>query len=75
MKFLLIAILFFFVSNCSLNSDSKYWTESVKKNTLNQKKNELIKLKSKNITSMTMEEYELYLEGFTKNSKYPDLKK
>ena len=75
MKFLLIAILFFFVSNCSLNSDSKYWTESVKKNILNQKKNELIKLKSKNITSMTMEEYELYLEGFTKNSKYPDLKK
>ena len=74
MKYFLIIILFL-ISNCSLNPDSKYWTEKALKSLQKQKKIELIKLKSKDITSMTMEEYELYLEDYTKNSDYPDLNK
>ena len=31
MKFTLILSLLFILSNCSLNTDSKYWTEDVEK--------------------------------------------
>ena len=31
--------------------------------------------KSNDITSMTMEEYKLYIEEYTKKSKYPDISK
>jgi hypothetical protein len=36
---------------------------------------EKIKLKADDITSMTMEEYEIYLEEYTKNSDYPNINK
>ena len=73
MKYLIIIFLFFGTSNCSLNSDSNYWTENSSKDKHSKKKLKLIKVKSKDITSMTMEEYELYLKDHTKNSDYPYL--
>ena len=33
---------------------------------------EVIK-KSEDITSMTLEEYEIYIDDYTKKSKYPDI--
>ena len=74
MKYFLIIILFL-ISNCSLNPNSEYWTEKTLKSLHKQKKIELIKLTSEDISSMTMEEYELYLEDYTKNGDYPDLNK
>ena len=73
-------ILFFFFStlllNCSLNTNSKYWTEEnqiTKKKDLSELKK--IKLKSSDITQMTWEEYIIYLRDYTINSNYPDLSK
>ena len=41
----------------------------------NQKKlNEILK-KADDITSMTLEEYEIYIDDYTKKSKYPDISK
>ena len=71
MKNILIIILALLIANCSLNSDSKYWTENTSKN---QNKSNKIKLKSKDIIFMSIEEYELYLKDYTDNSNYPDLK-
>ena len=71
MKNILIIILALLVANCSLNSDSKYWTENTSNN---QNKSNKIKLKSKDIIFMSIEEYELYLKDYTDNSNYPDLK-
>ena len=68
-------ILFILLSNCSLNSNSKYWTENSIEESRNQEIIEKIKLKADDITSMTMEEYEIYLEEYTKNSNYPDINK
>ena len=68
-------ILFILLSNCSLNSDSKYWTENSIEDSRNQEIFEKIKLKAHDITSMTMEEYEIYLEEYTKNNNYPDINK
>ncbi len=74
MKYLLIIFLLF-LSNCSLNKDSQYWTEHPTKNKKNQKKiNEILK-KSDDITKMTLKEYEIYIDDYTKKSKYPDISK
>ena len=63
------------LANCSLNKDSQYWTENSIESKTNQKKlNEILK-KSDDITSMTLEEYEIYIDDYTKKSKYPDISK
>ena len=73
MKFVFIFLIILLFNNCSLNKDSKYWTEDVDKISEDQKKlHEVIK-KSKDITSMTFEEYEIYIDDYTKKSKYPDI--
>ena len=73
MKFTLILSLLFILSNCSLNTDSKYWKEDVEKRKKTQKKLSEILKKSKEITTMTIEEYKIYIDDFTKTSKYPDI--
>ena len=71
-------IIIFFsltLANCSLNEDSQYWTENSIESKTNQKKlNEILK-KSGDITSMTIDEYEIYIDDYTKKSKYPDISK
>ena len=71
-KYIIILSLLIF-SNCSLNKDSQYWTENSIESKTNQKKlNEILK-KSDDITSMTLKEYEIYIDDYTKKSKYPDI--
>ena len=73
MKFTLILSLFFILSNCSLNKDSKYWTEDVEKRKENEKKLSKILKKTDDIITMTLEEYKIYIDDHTKKSKYPDI--
>ena len=61
------------LNNCSLNNDSKYWTEDVVKKSEEQKKLSDVLKKSENITNMTFQEYEIYIDDYTKKSKYPDI--
>tara|TARA_B100000965_G_scaffold402894_1_gene429864 strand:- start:366 stop:593 length:228 start_codon:yes stop_codon:yes gene_type:complete len=73
MKIFLHLILFIFIFNCSLNSESKYWSEdTTKKKAENKKLIEIIG-KSNDIRSMTVDEYEIYIDDYTKKSKYPDI--
>ncbi|WP_440654148.1 hypothetical protein [Candidatus Pelagibacter sp. HIMB1506] len=74
MKYLLIIFLIF-LSNCSLNKDSQYWTEHPAESKKKQKKIIEILKKSDDITKMTLEEYEIYIDDYTKKSKYPDISK
>ena len=74
MRYLLIIFLIF-LSNCSLNKDSQYWTEHPAENKKNHKKITEILKKSDDITKMTLEEYEIYIDDYTKKSKYPDISK
>ena len=75
MRSFLIIFFSFILSNCSLNKDSHYWTENFIESKTNQKKlNERLK-KADDITSMTLEEYEIYIDDYTKKSKYPDISK
>jgi|TARA_B100001094_G_C18104369_1_gene757561 hypothetical protein len=73
MKFTLILSLLFILNNCSLNQDSKYWTEDVEKRKETQKKLSKILKKTEDITTMTLEEYKIYIDDHTKKSKYPDI--
>ena len=77
MKFFLI--LFFFISGCSFlpTTDPEYWTEdNIKmreKKTDYKKRLPKILEKSNDIKSMTLIEYEIYIDVHTKKSKYPSL--
>jgi hypothetical protein len=73
MKYILIFSIFLLFNNCSLNKDSKYWTEDVIKKKDNQKNLLNILKKSEDITTMTLEEYKIYIDDYTKKSKYPDI--
>jgi hypothetical protein len=75
MRLIFFFFILLFISNCSLNKDSQYWTEDTIKKKNEQKKLSKILKKSKDITSMTLEEYKLYIEDYTKKSKYPDISK
>ena len=75
MKFLISLFVLILFSNCSLNKDSQYWTEDVVKKKNNQKKLSEILKKADDITTMTLSEYEIYIDDYSKKSKYPDITK
>ena len=75
MRIIFFIFLLLFITNCSLNEDSQYWTEDTIKKKVEQKKLSKILNKSKDITSMTLEEYKIYIEDYTKKSNYPDISK
>ena len=73
MKLVLILFIILLLNNCSLKKDSKYWTEDAVKKEENQKKLSNVLKKSADITTMNYEEYKIYIEDFTKTSKYRDI--
>jgi hypothetical protein len=73
MKLVFIFFIFFMLNNCSLNKDSKYWTEDVIKKSEDQKKISKVLKKSEDITNMSYDEYKIYIDDYTKKSKYPDI--
>ena len=75
MKLSLILIIFLLLNNCSLNKDSKYLTEDVENRDESQKQLSEVLKKSEDITTMTLQEYEIYIDDYTKKSKYPDISK
>ena len=61
------------INNCSLNQDSKYWTEdNIKKKVDNQKLIKIIE-KSNDIRLMSVDEYKIYIDDYIKKSKFPDI--
>ena len=75
MRLIFCLFLLLFLNNCSLNKDFQYWIEKSIKMKDEQKKLSKILKKSKDITTMTLEEYKLYIEDYTKKSNYPDISK
>ena len=73
MKLIFLLTSLLLLNNCSLNQDSKYWTEDVEKRKETKKKLSKIFKKTDDITTMTLEEYEIYIDDYTKKSKYPDI--
>ena len=73
MRILVYFSLAIVISNCSLNQDSKYWTEDdIKKKADNQKLIKIIE-KSNDIRLMSVDEYKIYIDDYIKKSKFPDI--
>ncbi len=66
MRKFIIILYTLMLTNCSLNKDSQYWTENSIESKTNQKKLNAILKKSDDITSMTLEEFEIYIDDYTK---------
>ena len=73
MKIVFIFCIFLFLNNCSLNKDSKYWKDEDTSKSKDQKKLSQISQKSDDIIKMTYDEYKIYIDDYTKKSKYPDI--
>ena len=70
-------IIFFFIliNQCSLDHKSKYWNEDPNHNKNLDKKLVRILEKSDEINKMRVMENNIYIDDFTKKSKYPSLDK
>ena len=75
MRIFFIIIFSLVISNCSLNKDSQYWTEKSIESRIDKKTLNKILKKADDTTSMTLEEYKIYIDDYTKKSKYPDISK
>ena len=75
MRLVFIFFIILFLTNCSLNKDSKYWTEDIIKTSEDQKELTEVLKTSEDIANMSFEEYEIYIDDYTKKSKYPDISK
>ena len=75
MRIIISLTFLILLSNCSLNNDSEFWTENKKKKNVENNKLLLILNKSNDITSMSFDEYKIYIEDYTKKSNYPDISK
>ncbi len=72
MKYILLLLLLFLSNNCSLNKNSKYWIED----SVNIEKKSINKLvETEDISNMTLEEYEIYIDEYAKKGKYPNINK
>ena len=73
MNLVFIFSIVLFLTNCSLNKDSKYWTEDVVKKNEDQKKLSEVLKKSEDVTNMTYDEFKIYIDEYSKKSKYPNI--
>ena len=73
MKFILTFFIFTLLNNCSFNKDSKYWTEDTTTKKKDEKELSIVLKKSSDIRKMTIEEYEIYIDEYSKKSNYPEI--
>lgn len=75
MRIFIPLIIMISLTNCSLNKNSKFWTEDVKEKKLFQNDYEKIKVKSNDVMSMTYDEYEIFISVYSESNNYPDITK
>ncbi|MDC3175544.1 hypothetical protein OA845_03395 [Candidatus Pelagibacter sp.] len=75
MRIIISLTFLILLSNCSLNKDSEFWTENTTKKNVENNKLLLILNKSNDFTSMSFDEYKIYVEDYLKSSNYPDINK
>ena len=75
MRSIRIFLFLIILASCSFNDNSRYWNKHNEKRIAKEiELNEIIK-KSKDITLITLDEYKIFIDDYTKKSKYPDISK
>ena len=72
MKYLFLSLILFLTS-CSLNKDSSYWSEDSIKKPIKDKKLSKILKKTADYKTMTFDEFNLFLKDYSNNAEYPDI--
>tara|TARA_B100000282_G_C31686111_1_gene469124 strand:+ start:536 stop:763 length:228 start_codon:yes stop_codon:yes gene_type:complete len=75
MKCINYTLITMILSGCSLNDDSKYWIKHSVENKNKQILLERILKKTSDIRTLTIEEYEIYIDDYVKKGKYPNINK
>jgi len=75
MRYFLFILVITYISACSLNKNSKYWTEDPHEKKVQDKKLLEILEKSNDIRLMSLKEYNIYIDNYIINNKYPNLVK
>ena len=75
MRIIILLTFLLLLNNCSLNSDSEFWTENTTKKNVENNKLSSILNKSNDFTSMSFDEYKIHVEDYLKSSNYPDINK
>jgi len=70
MKYFFLLLI---ITACSLDKNSTYWNEDSIKRTIKEKKLSKIINKTTNFKSMTFDEFNLYLQDYSKKSKFPNI--
>ena len=70
MKYFLLLLI---MTSCSLNKNSTFWNEDLKKNSTNNKKISVISTNNVDFNSMTFDEFALYLEDYSNKTDYPNI--
>ena len=70
MKYFFLLLI---ITACSLDKNSTYWNEDSIKRTIKDKKLSKIINKTTNFKSMTFDEFNLYLQDYSKKSKFPNI--
>ena len=71
MKVILLIILLIFFVACSSNSDSKYLYKKL--NDKDLRTNNILDIDTSNLMSMTIEEFELYINEYSKIKPFPNI--
>ena len=75
MRYFLFILVITYISACSLNKNSKYWTEDPREKKVQDKKLLEILEKSNDIRLMSLKEYNIYIENYIIKNEYPNLVK
>jgi len=61
------------LTSCSLNKNSDYWSEDSTTKTIENKKLSKILKKTADFTTMTFDEFNLFLKDYSDKADYPDI--
>ena len=68
-----LILILLILQSCTFNNDSNHLNDHNLKKIKKQKNLARIIEKSKDITLMSLNEYKIYIDDYTKKSKYPEI--
>ena len=75
MKYLMVPFFIFFLSNCSFYNDSNFWSEDVIEKKKIKKDLDKVLEKSKDLMSLSFNEYKIYINEYSEKGNYPEMNK
>ena len=75
MRYLMVPFFIFFLSNYSFYNDSNFWSEDVIEKKKIKKDLDKVLEKSKDLMSLSFNEYKIYINEYSEKGNYPEMNK